>query len=509
MKDISARPLVEGRPLDELEIPDSRFKPNSVHLAIMKEAKANNGCYDRRIEIEKIKGSSDPEKLKKQRLLWNQINLNNLVNAGYMRKKDENIYIANPLAYNIQRAEFQPGKNHAQLLLKNKEGIIKTLELKKELSGKKSDEQRRQKKILDGMVKRLYENGYLEKIDKGKYKVTDAGFQFLNEWQSKKPTHRDQKVTENRKTFAATKFDRHIQEIVRDGKIDEQLLQEHDKCESLKKRITTYKKQGLITNDGELTEDCINLLENTLKRGKEKHLSLEMLSDRQIQLIKDIRIFLNLSKDQIVHYIYGDQAPPADTDLQFLIRKKIIKRDEDTGIYVMDKAGIELSNELLSPNAVRYYTKLYSRKEEVEHDMLVYTAYKEWEKGILEKGYKIIEIKNDRQLRREDAQKHGHMIGAYPDLRVLFQKPNSNKILTYDIEVDCGYDSKTIKSKLSGLGGNLGWYCKTLYQAAKVANMLTKDTTKVSRMNVARKMEVYYMDKDGKLQVVRQRHWNK
>ena len=145
--------------------------------------------------------------------------------------------------------------------------------------------------------------------------------------------------------------------------------------------------------------------------------------------------------------------------------------------------------------------------------MLVYTAYQNWIKDIVAKGGKIIELKNDRQLRSYDAKKYGYMVGAYPDLRVFYKMPTSDKIKQYDIEMDCGYDGKTIKSKMHGLAGvianaNLGWYCKTAYQAAKVAKIISQDTEKASRMNVARKLTVFYLDRNGKLQTVKHRHWD-
>lgn len=512
------KPMLEGLQLEkdklnkDIRAPDLNFRPNPVHLTIMKEAKKNGGIYDRRIAIQKIKDSDNAEKLKNQMITWNEVNINTLINAGYLKRKDDYTFISNPLAYDIRRADFKPGKNHIKLLMKNTNGIIKSLELKNEFKDKREVEQKRQKNIIDGMIKKLYQNEYLERIGKGEYKITNKGYKLLNEAPNNLPFKRDCKVMQSKKGFSVTAFDRFIKEVSKDGKINEELLNKHSRAESIKKRINTFKINGLILEDGSITEECLKLLDRKLELSNNL-LTIDSLTKEQLQLVKDIRIFLNLSKKQILKYLYDNNEKLAEIDLNFMIQKKILKKDADLGIYIMDKVGINLSNDLF-PNAVKYYTKLFSRKEEVEHDMLVYSAYQTWLKKVISKGGKVIDIKNDRQLRSDDSKKYGHMVGAYPDLRVYYKMPNSDKIFKYDIEVDCGYDGKTIKTKIHGLIGtasnaNLGWYCKTLYQAAKVANILTRDTTRASRMNVARKMTVYYMDKDGNLQTVKHRHWDK
>lgn len=490
---------------EALKIPDLNFKPNPVHLTIMKAAKRNGGYYDRRDAIKKIRESDNPEKLKRQRILWNKVNLEKLVSAGYMEKIDDNVFRANPLAYGANKREFEPGKNHIKLLQKNTDGMIKTIDLKKQLSNLSPEKQKREKSFIDGMVKKLYENGYLERVEKGQYKITEKGNSLMNG--NRKILQPAGKVKENNKGFNITAFDRNIKDIIKEMKIDVELLNNHPKRVSLEKRIITLQKNNMILSDGTVTEQFLQELERVLKLSKNKMLTIDNLNQEQLRLIKDLRLFQNLSKEQIVKHIFGDDRKLSEENLKFLIKKKVIRRDEDTGICILDKVGIDFSNQLY-PDAVKYHTKLYSRKEEMEHDMLVYTAYKAWEKRIMDAGGIIVDIKNDRQLRSDDGKKYGRMIGAYPDLRVVYKMPRMQYTLNYDIEVDCGYDEKTVRSKMHGLVGNLtnanlGWYCKTLYQAAKVANILTKDTTKARKVYTARKITVYYMGKDGKVHEVR------
>lgn len=512
---------------------DTSFEPNPVHLSIMKAARSNRNEYNRQEAIQKILASDNNQKLKRQMIAWNQTNLETLIEAGYLKKTDFDKYIANPDAYALKKRPFVPSKNHISILKKNRHGIIRTKDLIKENEDKPQKEQDRQKVFFRGMIKTLYSNGYLEKIKNGEYKLTDKAEQVINEL-----SPIEKKNSDNQIEIKITAFDRNFDDILVDGKINEKLLFEHPRRDSITKRIKTLKSNGLILADGSITKKLELLLQRNRAPAKERQPLIDRLTKEQMKTLADMRVFLNLSKKQIINYVYAGDETCAEVDIAFMIKNKVINYDENYKVFVLGNKGIEMAKTLF-PDAVKYGSKLYSRPEEIEHDMLVYTAYKEWEKGILKSGGTILEIKNDRQMRSEDAKKFGAMQGVYPDLRVYYEMPGT-KQLQYDLEVDCGYDEKTIAAKIEGMGGTnmlkgetaagtkknvsygtggprsmpkkaeLGWYCKNLYQATKVMkviNVMTGNKTKVSRMNVHRELKVFYMDGSGRMQATSPQWW--
>lgn len=301
-------------------------------------------------------------------------------------------------------------------------------------------------------------------------------------------------------------------------------------------RIETLEREHYI-EEGRLTQEFIKVLERVELFVKENSLTLNMFTKEQMQILVDMRIFLNLSFTQIAKYIYNDDKMAARIDLDFLVKKKVLKKDEHYKVYVFDTLGIKLSNEYHNdPELVKYHSKLYSRTEELEHDMLVYTAYQEWKKKLEAAGGKVIGCKNDRQMRSEQSKKYGHMRGGLPDLRVWYKTKDNVAVMIHDIEIDCGYDGKTIVNKLasiqeswkSGSGsyssqtatvrgngsdfsassststngkngdsnsgsGSLGWYCSTFAQALKVMNKMS-DKSKVN--NRYNNVKVYWIDGD-------------
>lgn len=482
---------------------DLNFKPNPVHLTIIKEAQLNNDVYDRKKSIAKIRNSFNEEKIKNQMIMWNQININTLVKAGYLTDIGQGKWQVNPLVKELKKAKsFELVGNHIKLLEKNHDGIITLSDLKKELAGKRESEINRQKTMMEGVIKKLYESEYLERVGKGQYRLTDKAHKLLSDKKAWTPAQRD--LYKPKAEFKLTAFDRFIKEVMIDGRIDEVKLKDHKKGISIAKRIKTLEQKGLI-KDNKVTNEFEVLLVQAMKLSKDNKLTIEMLSIEQLKVVKDMRLFLNLSKAQIAKYIYDQDWTMAKMDLDYLVRKKVLKIDEDYGVYIFDVAGIALSNQLY-PDAVKYHTKLHSRKEELEHDMLVYTAFNEWSKGIIDKGGSIVDIKNDRQMRKDDATQHGHMIGSYPDLRVSYKMPKTENILKYDIEIDCGYDQKTIASKVHGItsankANGFGWYCKTASQALKAANTINKGSA-TKKVGWQKSIKVYWMDDKMNLHVL-------
>jgi len=498
-------------------------------MDIMKAAKKNGGALDEEYGINKIRSGPYDEKRKKQMLMWHRINIDTLTNANYLVKSGDGGLKVNPLLLNNTK-EFTPSANHLKLLQNNREGVIKISDLRMSIKAVRQKEADRQKKMQDGMVKNLHRAGYLERTAVGEYRLTGMAKELLN----KTHPHKLRAKKETPDTFRVTTFDRHISEVCIGDMIDKDKLAAHEKCGSIGKRILALEKNGLI-KDGGLTPEFKFKLENSLKSYKE--LTLDSLSGSQISLIKDLRTFQSITADQLLKFVYDGKDPvKAFSDIDFLVKKKVIKLDDNFNIFVLDAEGVKLTNALF-PDSVKYKTKLHSRAEELKHDMLVYSAYNEWLRNISEKGAKVIEIKNDRQMRKEDATNFGHMQGAYPDLRVLYKLPNNKNTLQYDLEADNGYREQSLMKKLSGItgghslkshsmntsggntggyynggkGGNyqgggsgksLGWYCNNALQATKVIKAIkrSKDTKKINR---ARDIDVFYFDKDMNLHYIK------
>lgn len=508
MEDKNLKISIEDK--EGLSAPDPSFKLGASHYHILNEARKNDGIFDKHKYAREISIKNLGETMKKNMIRWNDTLTRNMEAAGYLIDSGGGKYTVNPLIDIINRAsEFSLGVNHIKLLKKHSDGTIKVLDLKKEHSLKKEYEAKRQYVMIEGMIKNLYKNGYLERVGRGEYKLTDPAYEAIGKADRRRPAG-PENAGHSKSKFKITGFDRHILEVIDDrGMIDSEKLRLHPKSKSISLRIETLKGAGLIAG-GRVSDDLLERIDRILLFIKDKQLTLDKMTPEQLALLKDIRLFLNLSYSQITRYIYRENRALASADLDFLVKNKVIKRDEDMAVYVFNYQGIRLSNLLERDDAVRYKTKLYSRKEEVEHDMLVYTAYKEFLKTLPE-GAEIISIKNDRQMRSDDAKLFGHMKDGYPDLRIEYKLPGGPTTKIYDIEIDCGYDGKTILSKLHNISKGheaigkkvtgFGWYCSNLGQALKFLKIVSKDSTR--RVTKSKKIDVFVIGKDGQLHKIR------
>ena len=203
---------------------------------------------------------------------------------------------------------------------------------------------------------------------------------------------------------------------------------------------------------------------------------------------------------------------------------------------------------------LKYKTKLYSRREEVGHDAMVYTTYKHFEEKATSEGKEILEVKTDRQLRSEDAKAYGSMQGSYPDLWIRYRDPISHKEYIDGLEVDIQYDERTIHEKVdrillgSGEPGSgktnkekydsadssdstspnektdrsktktetgrskkdetpvnsLSWYCNRASQVMKVINTFNKifSDPKSKNAGKAKNLKLFFIDEEGKVHSV-------
>lgn len=499
------------------QAPDPEFKISAVHRFILKVSKERNNVYTLKAYQEHVRSNIPDKKAQDNAIRWNRTTVTKMVQAGYLIDIGRGEYQLNPLAMayleemKVKKVPFELKENHRKLLIKNTEGILTLGDLKAEHKEKPQFERERQNKMLDGMIRNLKNNGHLESTGNGAYKLTETAWLELKEPPMEKSKQKQPR--ERADGIKITAYDRTLLEVSIDGLIRTELLDAHMKSDSLKKRIDTLKQAGFI-KENRLTDDLLERIEITKKRSQEKTLTFETLTRQQQQVLTDMRLFLNLTQSQMIKYIYEGNAELAKSDLKTLLEKQILIKDSAWNVYVLGKAGVKLTNQQ-DPEAVRYKTKLFSRREEVGHDVLVYTAYKELEKEMLKEGKKIVSIKNDRQLRSDDAKKYGAMTGSYPDLRVAYLDPKTGKERIHDLEIDCGYDERTIRQKLSGFTGSsgrsggsgstgnmsassgFGWYCNSMKQALKVAKVMNEDKSK--KLSRAKHLSIYVIDERGGL----------
>lgn len=501
--------------------PDKNFKISAVHRFVFKFAREREDVYDLNAYRAHVKANIPDKKAQEKAILWNQTTVRKLVTAGYLVEKSKSHYMLNPIAMayldemKTRKAPFEIKENHRKLLLKHKEGILQVKELKGAYTDKPQFESERQGKMIEGMIRNLKNNGYLASHGNGQYSLTENAWIELSENRDERTDVKQPK--QKVEGVKITAFDKLLFEITIGDVVQVDKLETHPKRDQLIKRIATLEEACFIKN-GNLTGALKERIDLAQKRSKERGIQFDSLTRQQQQVLQDMRLFLNLTQSQIIKFIYEGNAELAKGDLKYLLDKQILIKDNAWNVYVLGKTGIKISN-AITPEAVRYKTKLFSRREEVGHDVLVYTAFKELEKELLLEGKQITSIKNDRQLRSEDAKKFGAMVGSYPDLRITYLDPQTGKEMIHDLEIDCGYDEKTIVQKLSGFfsGGNAGlsggsssggqsvsnqassfnWYCNSAKQAMKVASVINKDKSK--RLNSAKHLSIYVIGSKGEL----------
>jgi hypothetical protein len=501
--------LTRGTPSRELPF-DQSFKLTGTHRFIFNFADKNGGIFNRDDYLSHLQNSGVDPKMQKQMMGWNLSTLKKLEAAGYIESVGTGKYRPVDVAVAWMerpkpKADFKLGSNHLKLLEKHNNGIVKSIELKREHKGKPTYEYDRQSKMIDGMIKSLINNGYLSREEKGVYRLTDDAFGALIQSQvegaisiNKEKEQSKSKVND----FKITAFDRHVLAVADEqGNLRSDYIEVHERCESIKKRIHTLTKVGLI-KDGKITAEVVKRILTAEKLKDSKVLTKDLLSKQQLNLLNDIRIFSNLSPSQIAKHIYKDDSASFSADVSMLLRHNILEKNETYGIYVIGKDGTSLLRQI-NPELPIFKSKVYKKEIEVGHDVLVYSAFKDVENQIKNDGGKIILIQNDRMMRSEDMKLYGSMKGKgeYPDIRVVYADKYGTE-RTHNIEMDCGYDNKTINVKLSAFfnssgTGSFTWCCNTIRQASKVAQIAGNDKSK--KLNKHKPLHITYIDESGNI----------
>lgn len=305
---------------------------------------------------------------------------------------------------------------------------------------------RKSKEYLDvtKRLKILEQNGQIEKIGKRGnevlYKIDDILLKKLRELENKE--------------IKFTAFDKNILDILDDnGKVDIAKLKAHPKKDSIAKRLDTFRKNEILKKDESgfefIDKNTAIKIEKVITDARKKA-ALKLERTRKLELspfeetvIKDINRFGMLTHEQIKDFI-------GDISLEALIKENVIEYNEKFHVFVLGKKG-EKYAKALDITALKYKTKTKGRLEEVEHDKLVYQAYRTELSRLLKMGAKIKGTYTDRELRRIEAKKYGHIVNSLPDFRIEYYLKGYSGECRLDIEIDIGYKDKVISQKIMGM----------------------------------------------------------
>lgn len=420
--------------------------------------------------------------------------------------------------------EFKPGANHKYLLKFARDGILDFKDVEDRIAKLPKSKQARELTMKRGMLKKLADAGYLEIIDNeevappkdknyirsSRFRLTEKGTLFL-EGKSPEPESgpeyksipKEESVmvqqeeiigTEINAPFALessieniirpdpdrveikiTKFD--LDNIIapsRNNMLSKDTVEQSPKKISILKRINTLENSGLLLEcpgGWELTENLLKQAEERKniniehEKSHSKQHSLLCLTAEQKKVITDMKDFLNLSGSQILKNIYNGNEIQFRSDLRYMLDKDILKKDRRYDIYVFTAHGKKLASELTGDHNI-FDSKISTRREELRHDVMVYSAFKNLEENLLNEGKVIVSYMTDRQLRSADMKKNNTLAGEYPDVHVVYRDEKTGGQGFINLEVDVGYNSKEIQQKLKI--PNLRWYTNSEKQREKV-----------------------------------------
>lgn len=275
--------------------------------------------------------------------------------------------------------------------------------------------------MMRGMLKNLLEAGYLENIDNcdsiasednvktelsfkpGLFKLTARALDLIESGREKVkneiindiPTANEKLALKSDKELKITKFD--LDNIIQpaiSGILLKETIALSTKRAAIEKRISTLLDAGLLLekDDGwQLTDELLDRakvreninLEHQLSHSKKR--SLDHLTVEQRKTIEDIKDFFNLSGSQILKFIYKGNEKIFKSDMEYLLKKGIFERDLIRDVYILSKAGTKLAAELTGDSNI-FGSKIHSRQEELRHDLLIYSAFKDMEAELKSKG---------------------------------------------------------------------------------------------------------------------------
>lgn len=440
-----------------------------------------NRAKDRVIDVESYVNElkdmklSDKQKYNKERMFKNRLLL--LEREGYITKLDDNKFMLTDkhlvMRDKVTGERINIGQFDKRLYKKiNDLGFNDgfTLDDLKILGHE------RDIKMFTGRCVKLHRSGYLVEIN-GKLHFNDR---FIEEISNKKPVKKEIKIN---------RFD--VNKIYRcsiDGKFSREAFRneymgnerEFEKIfNRVEKRLLSLQEQGYVKNLGngeyELRDKFLSKCrehEKKLLRMKKKD-RLDLTQEQKF-ILTELQTFLNISQSQFNRYNDFSNELKSLYDRGAIEYEYRVINGERTKVFYLSSEGKQLVSKLTGVKVANIFSsKIHSRPQELEHDVLVYTAYQDAKIRLLSKGKTITELKSDRQMRSEDMSIRGQMRIELSDLEIEYEDVKTGEKGIVNIEVDLGYPKPVIESKSRNIS-NLVWYTNSDSQMTKIKSVNPK-----------------------------------
>lgn len=198
------------------------------------------------------------------------------------------------------------------------------------------------------------------------------------------------------------------------------------------------------------------------------------LTQEQKFILTELQTFLNISQSQFNRYNDFSNELKSLYDRGAIEYEYRVINGERTKVFYLSSEGKQLVSKLTGVKVANIFSsKIHSRPQELEHDVLVYTAYQDAKIRLLSKGKTITELKSDRQMRSEDMSIRGQMRIELSDLEIEYEDVKTGEKGIVNIEVDLGYPKPVIESKSRNIS-NLVWYTNSDSQMTKIKSVNPK-----------------------------------
>lgn len=442
-----------------------------------------NQADNKVIDIEKYRneliglGLDEKAIYNKERMIKNRLLL--LEKEGYVTKLDNARYMLTEkhlvkrektTGERIEIGRFDK-KMYKQL---KKLGFDKGFTLK-DLKDKLSD---RDTSFFVGRCVKLYNSGYLIDIQ-GKLHFSKD---FLDKIEEK------QKV--EKKTIKITRFD--VNKIYRcsnNNIIDKTSFEKNymGKLDTLNKewnkvlkRLHSLEEQSYVKTldlecekfelKSKFLDECREHEKKLIRMKERDHLDL---NHEQRFILKELQTFLNISQEQFNMYHDVSNELKNLYDRGILDYQYRIINGKNTKVFYLTSEGKQITSKLTGVKVANIFSsKIHSRPEELEHDVLVYSAFQDTKIRLLAHNKEIVNVKSDRDMRRVLHNSKDYEIS---DLEIEYVDIMTGEKGMLNIEVDLGYSESVIASKGENIK-NLVWYTNSSAQMYKIQKAIPKAT---------------------------------
>ncbi|MCL2547916.1 MAG: hypothetical protein FWE76_01975 [Symbiobacteriaceae bacterium] len=501
---------------------DLNFKISNVHMAYLNFARRHDGIFrPSEYDLHLLYTTKNPN-MYSQRVEWSRQTVAHLTQAGYFKKVRDDEYHLNLAAMEFleelhsRRKEFNPGRNYWDLLMLHNKGTLDYEAAAAKFIPPSSPNPAQRRKIFRGMLNKLKVEGFLENPRRGVYLLTPVAMEFL----TKPIQSAERRKQEHPDGLSLGLYDvRMMQYVATDPLSGEHRLDlswDEPSIARLRKREDTLRRNGLIREEIICEELWQRLQMKKQLRDTGQKYGIANLSGEQKTLLREMRQFELLNFPRVTEYIYHGNRALAAIDVNDLISNGYLRYSPEHQFLVLTATGLKQAGALIDIDT-RYSPRYLVNPYEMAHDMMIYPSFKGVEGEILAAGGEIIEVRTDKQLRREMAV-NGDM-EWFPDVRLTYRDA-TGKELQRDIEVDRGYDERVIAAKVAGFlaegnnkakrGGDEGaaafsaedmameWVVHSPAQAARVANVLKRPDT-INILSKRRKIRLLMLSEQGYL----------